>query len=192
MGARHSSQGDPDDGKVANRRNLVSPDPRTGPGALPKKNSKLGSWYDGDGRGRSLLRTRGRSPALIAHPLPTGGGASNEATGSRNLGRGLDSESSPSTLAVNSHGVKLFLSYGRGESTEFTRWLSTRLTENGFQCWMDEIDIPSASMWQSKIAEGIVSCDALVAVLNKKYVDSIYCCNELVSATPLLCGVLTN
>jgi hypothetical protein len=57
---------------------------------------------------------------------------------------------------------------------------------------MDEIDIPSASMWQSKIAEGIVSCDALVAVLNKKYVDSIYCCNELVSATPLLCGVLTN
>jgi hypothetical protein len=77
---------------------------------------------------------------------------------------------------------KLFLSYGRGESTEFARWIKSNLEACGFICWMDEIDIPSASQWQSEIAEGVLGCDCLVAVLNKKYLSSIYCSNELAMA----------
>ena len=77
----------------------------------------------------------------------------------------------------------MFISYGHGAATSFSLWLRDRLAEQGFTVWIDESDIDVASDWQEAIGQAIVECDALIAVLDDKYVSSEFCRRELSMAT---------
>lgn len=83
---------------------------------------------------------------------------------------------------LNAPPVKLFLSYGHGEASDFSRWLRDRLVTDGFEVWFDEQSIDVATNWQSEIGKALVECDALVAVLDEKYIGSEFCTNELAMA----------
>lgn len=83
---------------------------------------------------------------------------------------------------LNAPPVKLFLSYGHGEASDFSRWLRDRLVADGFEVWFDEQSIDVATNWQSEIGKALVECDALVAVLDEKYIGSEFCTNELAMA----------
>lgn len=77
---------------------------------------------------------------------------------------------------------KLFLSYGRGEASDFSRWLRDQLQAAGYQVWFDQSDIRATGNWLKAIGEALRSCDGLVAVINSKYCGSEFCKNEMTMA----------
>ena len=69
----------------------------------------------------------------------------------------------------------VFLSYGRGEvASPFAQWLKHKLEQRGFHVWLDKCSITGGSDWQKAIADGIVGCDALVALIDQKFTVSQY------------------
>eukprot|EP00937_MAST-01D_sp_MAST-1D-sp2_P002405 g2405.t1 len=117
-----------------------------------------------------------RSAHAPAPPAQAGPGASAGAPTS------APTSSASKVLPLGGSRPKLFLSYGRGEASDFARWLKTRLEQSGFDVWFDENDISASSNWQREIGEALRGCDGLVAVLNAKYIHSDFCKNELAMA----------
>ena len=90
-----------------------------------------------------------------------------------------------------SNRAKLFMSYPRGEeTTPFARWLKGKLEAEGYAVWMDEEGIRSGADFMQAIGEGIMSSDALVAVIDEKFCGSTYCNNELAMAQGNGCKLL--
>jgi len=77
---------------------------------------------------------------------------------------------------------RLFLSYGRGKASPFARWLKDELEMLGFEVFLDADSIQTGSNWQLAIANALVDCDGVVAVIDKKFAGSIYCKDELTLA----------
>jgi potassium voltage-gated channel Eag-related subfamily H protein 7 len=74
--------------------------------------------------------------------------------------------------------IKLFLSYGRGKATEFTKWAKQELTDRGFEVWMDD-QIESGEDWEKAIGDAILNCDGIVCVIDRKYKISTFCKDEI-------------
>jgi potassium voltage-gated channel Eag-related subfamily H protein 7 len=74
--------------------------------------------------------------------------------------------------------TKLFLSYGRGKATEFTKWAKKELTARGFEVWMDD-QIESGEDWEKAIGDALLSCDGIVSVIDRKYKISTFCKDEI-------------
>ena len=92
---------------------------------------------------------------------------------------------------------EIFLSYGREDETvPFVSKLQQDLERNGFGVWLDSKDIPAGrqvvltvhpttasflchmrvgSDWYAAIGIGLHRCEALIAVITTKYIDSRYC-----------------
>ena len=68
---------------------------------------------------------------------------------------------------------QVFLSYARGrESTLFARFLKQQLELAGWAVWMDEADIAPGVDWMQAIGSAIEQSEAMVCVLDPKYVPS--------------------
>jgi hypothetical protein len=73
----------------------------------------------------------------------------------------------------------VFLSYGRGDSTELARNLKQAFEAEGIRCWLDEEAIPAGSHWVNVIGDAIDESEVLVAVVNAKYASSSFCQDEV-------------
>jgi len=77
----------------------------------------------------------------------------------------------------------LFISYGRGETTTpFAQWLRRKLELAGFHVWLDATSIQGGSDWQKAIADGILGCDIVIALLDAKFTRSTFCRDEVTLA----------
>ncbi len=72
-----------------------------------------------------------------------------------------------------------FISYGRAESKEFAEKLHKRLTEQGFQVWFDQRDIPYSVDYQRQIDDGIEKADNFLFIIAPHSVKSPYCRKEI-------------
>ena len=60
----------------------------------------------------------------------------------------------------------LFISHS-SKDEEFTEYLAARLTEAGYQCWVDVESIPDGSTWPREIQKAVEQCGALIVVMSE-------------------------
>lgn len=75
-----------------------------------------------------------------------------------------------------------FISYNRGQSLEFVWDLYMRLTDEDYNVWFDQNDIPLGVDFQSQIDQGIIKADNFIFVMTPGSVSSIYCLKEILLA----------
>ena len=68
---------------------------------------------------------------------------------------------------------KVFLSYGRADAAEVADRLEADLARANFKTWRDTHEIRAGRAWEEKIKEGLVSSDAMVAVLSPHSVRTV-------------------
>lgn len=73
----------------------------------------------------------------------------------------------------------IFISYGRKESKAFATRLYERLTEEGYDVWFDQNDIPLSVKFQKEIDEGIARADNFIFIIAPHAVNSPYCLKEI-------------
>jgi hypothetical protein len=66
---------------------------------------------------------------------------------------------------VESSGLKIFISYGRADASEFVDRLSRDLTAAGFEIWRDTAHIRAGQAWDAEVAAAIKNSDVMVAIL---------------------------
>jgi len=76
-------------------------------------------------------------------------------------------------------GKDIFISYGRKESLEFCWKLFMRLTDEGFNVWFDQVDIPLGVDFQDQIDEGIEKGKNFIFVIAPHALKSPYCLKEI-------------
>ncbi len=76
-------------------------------------------------------------------------------------------------------GKDIFISYGRKESIEFCWKLFMRLTDEGFNVWFDQVDIPLGVDFQGQIDEGIEKAKNFIFVIAPHALKSPYCLKEI-------------
>lgn len=74
----------------------------------------------------------------------------------------------------------VFISYGREDGVkEFAARLYQDLKAADLSPWLDTKNIEVGADWPQEIGSALNSCSALLAIMTKKYVSSIYCKKEL-------------
>lgn len=75
-----------------------------------------------------------------------------------------------------------FISYGRPDSKDFAISLCKRLTNLGYEVWIDQDDIPFAVNYQTHIDRSIEKSHNLIFIISPHSVNSRYCTEELEQA----------
>ena len=75
-----------------------------------------------------------------------------------------------------------FISYGRADSKTFATDLYQRLTNQGFQVWFDQNDIPLGADFQEQINDGIEKSHNFIFIIAPHSVNSPYCAKEIALA----------
>lgn len=89
-------------------------------------------------------------------------------------------------LSLGKEDIDVFISYCREQrSTSLAIRLKEDLEREGYNVWLDIVNISSGSDWHSAIGEGLRRCKALIAIVTQKYIHSKYCKNELFMADSL-------
>lgn len=73
----------------------------------------------------------------------------------------------------------IFISYGRVDSKAFAMKLYQRLSQQGFQVWFDQNDIPLGVDFQEQINDGIEKSHNFIIILGPHSVNSPYCAKEI-------------
>ena len=76
----------------------------------------------------------------------------------------------------------VFISYGRADSKAFATQLHQRLTEQGFNVWFDQNDIPLGVDFQEQIYDGIEKAHNFLFIIAPHSVKSAYCLKEILWA----------
>jgi len=78
--------------------------------------------------------------------------------------------------ATNDRGVRLFLSYARGDDEPFVKRLYAELTQAGFKVWFDRVSLPSRQLtFHQEIKDAILKeTDRLIYVAGPKAALSDY------------------
>ena len=53
------------------------------------------------------------------------------------------------------------------------------MARTGFYVWMDQEEISTGTNWQLQIGNAIEKSVGMICVIDRKYVGSVFCCNEL-------------
>jgi len=80
---------------------------------------------------------------------------------------------SPPAGEGESAGRKVFLSYGRADAADLADRLEADLVRADFKTWRDTREIRSGREWEEEIKKGLVSSDAMVAVLSPHSVRTV-------------------
>lgn len=67
--------------------------------------------------------------------------------------------------------AQIFISYSR-KDTKIVDSIHKKLSESGFDIWLDSEDVQGGDLWRRQIVEGISSCLAFVIVLSPNSVQS--------------------
>lgn len=78
-----------------------------------------------------------------------------------------------------------FISYGRADSKQFAIHLHQRLTDQGYNIWLDQNDIPLGVDFQNQIDAGITTSDNFLFIIAPHAVNSPYCLKEIEAAVQL-------
>jgi len=73
----------------------------------------------------------------------------------------------------------VFISYGRAESKTFATKLYNQLSENGYEVWFDQNDIPLGVDFQTQIDEGILKAKNFIFIIAPHSLKSEYCLKEI-------------
>lgn len=76
----------------------------------------------------------------------------------------------------------VFISYGRKHSAIFASKLCDKLTDDGFNVWIDKNDIPLGVDFQEQIDKGIENADNFIFIISPHSIKSVYCQKELILA----------
>ncbi|MBT2417780.1 TIR domain-containing protein [Streptomyces sp. ISL-22] len=87
----------------------------------------------------------------------------------------------PFAQAENGAGGKVFLSYSRSD-TEFARALTEALRGWVREVWVDWQAIKPSARWRKSISDGIRESDALIVLISRKSLASVYCWDECLQA----------
>ena len=85
-------------------------------------------------------------------------------------------------MAEGSLVKKFFISYSKDEDvSKFAKEMKSRLKEAGHTAFIfeDPDDNPAGTVWSQHLAEQIENCDAFIAVITQKYLDSDTCLQEI-------------
>ncbi len=74
--------------------------------------------------------------------------------------------------------AKVFISYSR-KDIDFSRQLTERFENEGFDAWVDWQDIPPSVDWMNEIKQGIEEADVFLYLVSSASVTSQICKNEL-------------
>ena len=91
----------------------------------------------------------------------------------------LDSVPPPSQVGQMTDFFDAFISYGRIDSKAFATKLYNCLTQQGYQIWFDQNDIPLAVDFQEQINEGLAKCHNFLFIISPHSVNSPYCAKEI-------------
>jgi hypothetical protein len=72
---------------------------------------------------------------------------------------------------MNDNKYLTFISYPRGDA-EFALQLARDLKSAGFQIWLDQLDIPAGSRWDSEVQIALAKCAIFMVILTPEAMDS--------------------
>ena len=90
-------------------------------------------------------------------------------------------------MAEGSLAKKFFISYCSKDEdvSEFAKEMKRRLEEAGHTAFIfqNPVNNPAGTVWSQHLAEQIENCDAFIAVITQKYLDSKICYKEISHAS---------
>ncbi|MBT9311992.1 TIR domain-containing protein [Leptothoe kymatousa] len=129
--------------------------------------------WERQGRDRKFLLRSGAfaaAQAWLSEPSPTGGEPTDFHTAFIQASQGIN------------QFYDAFISYGRADSKAFATQLCQQLTDQGFQVWFDQNDIPLGVDFQAQINDGIEKSHNFIFIIAPHAVNSPYCAKEIALA----------
>ena len=93
----------------------------------------------------------------------------------------------PTSMAnPQSSQFKVFISYGReSTTTKFAKKVHGELYENGYEVFLDEIDMKGGQSYSYVLSDRIKDCNVMIVILSERYSQSDMCRKELIFANKL-------
>ena len=79
----------------------------------------------------------------------------------------------------------IFISYGRADSLQFSKYLNDRLVTQGYSVWYDFDDLPQGVDYQKQIDNAIEKSDNFLFIISPHSANSSYCRREIELAVSL-------